>query len=89
MRIDKFLKASRIIKRRTLAKDITEQERIIINDKVVKPSKEVKVGDIVKIIFGNKIVTIKVKDLKEHPNKQDANMMYDLLNEEYLKDEII
>lgn len=87
MRIDKFLKISRIIKRRVVAKEVTEQERIYINDRPVKPSKEVKIGDIVKILFGNKIVTIKVLDLNEKATKISSSSLYELVNEEYLKDE--
>jgi len=82
VRIDKFLKVSRIIKRRTVAKDITNQERIYINDNLAKPSKEVKVGDIVKIVFGNKIVTIKIKSINEFASKEQAATMYDLISEE-------
>ena len=50
MRLDKFLKVSRLIKRRTLAKEASEQERILVNDKIAKPSKELKIGDTIKII---------------------------------------
>ena len=87
MRIDKFLKVSRIIKRRSVAKDVSEQERIYINDKVAKPSKEVNVGDTVKIVFGNKIVTIKVKNTIEHQTKETAELMYDLIKEEKINTE--
>ena len=54
MRIDKYLKVSRIIKRRTLAKEATSGERILVNDRQVKPSYIVKIGDIITILFGNK-----------------------------------
>ena len=87
MRIDKFLKVSRIIKRRTVAKDILEQERIYINDKLVKPSKEVNINDVVKIVFGNKIVTIKVLSINEYASKNDAHLMYEILSEEKLENE--
>ena len=56
MRVDKFLKLSRLIKRRTLAKEVAENERVLVNDKVVKPSKEIHLGDKITIEFGNKIV---------------------------------
>ena len=82
MRIDKFLKVSRIIKRRTVAKDITNEERIFINDKMAKPSTEVKVNDIVKIYFGNKIVTIKVKNISDFTTKENALSLYELISEE-------
>ena len=55
MRLDKYLKVSRLIKRRTLAKEVAEAERILVNDKPAKPSKELKVGDLITIEFGNKI----------------------------------
>ena len=56
MRIDKFLKVSRLIKRRALAKDVTDSERILVNNRVVKPSYQVKVGDLISIIFGTKTI---------------------------------
>lgn len=81
MRIDKFLKVSRIIKRRSVAKDATEAERILVNDKIVKPSHNVKVGDIVTILFGNKEVTIRVLELLDSTKKQDTEKMYELISE--------
>ena len=85
MRIDKFLKVSRIIKRRTVAKDITNEERIYINNNLAKPSKEVKVGDVVQIHFGNKVVTIKIKSINEFANKETASSMYELISEEKIE----
>lgn len=81
MRIDKFLKVSRIIKRRTVAKDATENDRILVNGKVVKPSYNLKVGDLVTILFGNKEVTIKVLELLDSTKKQDVDKMYELISE--------
>ncbi len=81
MRIDKYLKVSRVIKRRTLAKEVTESERILVNNKVVKPSYNVKIGDLITIEFGNKDVTIKVLSINELTKKQDANSMYELISE--------
>ena len=66
MRIDKYLKLTRIIKRRTVAKDIVDADRIYVNHKIVKPSYQVKINDIITILFGNKKVTIKVINLIEH-----------------------
>lgn len=79
MRIDKFLKNSRLIKRRTLAKDACEQERVFINDKVAKPGSEVKPGDIIHIIFGNGEVKARVIHLSEHSNKEIAATMYEIV----------
>jgi ribosomal 50S subunit-recycling heat shock protein len=88
MRIDKFLKVSRIIKRRSLAKDVVDASRIMVNNKVVKPSYNVKVGDIVSIIFGNKIVTIKIVEIIESTKKNDAKEMYELISEEPVKQDL-
>ncbi len=82
MRIDKFLKVSRIIKRRTLAKEVTEANRIFVNDKLVKPSYQVKPNDLITIEFGNKSVTIKVLSIAESTKKEDASKMYELVKEE-------
>ncbi len=60
MRLDKFLKVSRLIKRRTVANDVAEQGRIFVNDKLAKPAKQLKVGDIIKIEQFNKTVAVKV-----------------------------
>lgn len=79
MRIDKFLKNSRIIKRRTIAKEACEQERITINDKLAKPGSEVKAGDIIHIQFGNKEVEVKVIATLESQRKEDAEKMYEII----------
>ena len=82
MRLDKFLKVSRIIKRRTLAKEASETERILVNGKVAKPSKEISLGDIITISFGRKVIEIKVTSLQTSVKKEDATLMYELLKEE-------
>ncbi len=69
MRIDKFLKVSRIIKRRTVAKEITSQGRIMVNDRVAKASTEVKEGDIINLKFGQKQLTVQIKQLLESSKK--------------------
>ncbi len=76
MRIDKYLKVSRLIKRRTVANEVCEQGRVKINDKVVKPGSEVKVGDIIEIQFGNNVTTIEITRVSEHVTKDDAREMY-------------
>lgn len=77
MRIDKFLKNSRIIKRRTIAKEACIQERVKINGKIAKPSDEVSLGDIVEINFGNNNMKIRVANLTEGAKKKDADEMYE------------
>ena len=86
MRLDKFLKVSRVIKRRTVAKEIADQGRILINDKVAKSSSTVSVGDVLTIKFGNKTSKIKVLELKETTKKNEAAGMYELVSGEYKED---
>lgn len=84
MRLDKFLKISRLIKRRTLAKEVADQGRVTINGKTVKASSAVKVGDELAIRFGQKKVTVRVEELKDVVRKEDAAKMYSILKEEKL-----
>ena len=80
MRIDKYLKISRLIKRRTVAHDACEQTRIYINDKAVKPAAQVKPGDIVMIVFGNSQLKVKVLSIPEHVTKDGATELYEVIN---------
>ena len=82
MRIDKYLKVSRLIKRRTIAKEVAENERILLNGVVSKPSKDVKIGDIITIEFGTKRVNVKVVSLDVSVKKEDATSMYEFISEE-------
>ncbi|MDR4888516.1 RNA-binding S4 domain-containing protein [Bacillus sp. HNG] len=82
MRLDKFLKVSRLIKRRTLAKEVADQGRILINGLAAKASSNVKIGDELTIRFGQKIVTVKIEDLQETTKKEDANKLYSVVKEE-------
>ncbi|HEX7055835.1 MAG TPA: RNA-binding S4 domain-containing protein [Bacilli bacterium] len=82
MRLDKFLKVSRLIKRRTVAKDVSEQGRVLINGREAKPGSTVKVGDELKIRFGQKTLTVRIDNISETSRKEDADSMYTLLREE-------
>lgn len=86
MRIDKFLKVSRIIKRRSVAKEITDKGRIFINGRAAKSSTEVKPNDEVVIKFGNKTLTVLVKQLLDTTKKDDAEQMYEIKSESYEHD---
>ncbi|AYF92931.1 RNA-binding S4 domain-containing protein [Apilactobacillus bombintestini] len=86
MRLDKFLKISRIIKRRTVAKDIANQGRITINDRVAKSSSNVNSNDVLVIKFGNKTLKLQVNQLFETTKKADADRMYTVLDEQYERD---
>ena len=79
MRIDKFLKNSRLIKRRTVAKDACDQGRVFINDKAAKAGSEVKQGDIIRIEFGNSSIAARVLLLSESCKKEDAVKMYEII----------
>jgi ribosomal 50S subunit-recycling heat shock protein len=81
MRLDKFLKVSRIIKRRTVAKEVADKGRIQINGLLAKSSSSVKIGDIVKIQFGNKVLEVKVVDLQDSTKKEDAQKLYEIISE--------
>ncbi|MTD39962.1 RNA-binding S4 domain-containing protein [Erwinia sp. CPCC 100877] len=81
MRLDKFLKVSRIIKRRTVAKEVADKGRIQINGILAKSSSSVKLGDQVKIQFGNKLLEIKVLELHDSTKKEDAEKMYQVISE--------
>ena len=81
MRLDKYLKVSRLIKRRQLAKDASNSERILLKGKIAKPSKEVNIGDVITIIFGKKIVEVKITKLIDSTKKDDALLMYELISE--------
>ena len=81
MRLDKYLKVSRIIKRRTVSHDLAEADRVLVNGKVAKPGLKLKLNDIIELTLGDKIVKIKVLNLNEHANKSNAFEMYEIIDE--------
>ena len=81
MRIDKFLKVSRILKRRSVSKEACDGSRVTVNGKTVKPAYRLSVGDVVELKFGSGVLTFKVKDLKEHVKKEDASLLYEIIGE--------
>ncbi|HDC7909450.1 TPA: RNA-binding S4 domain-containing protein [Staphylococcus aureus] len=86
MRLDKYLKVSRLIKRRTLAKEVSDQGRITINGNVAKAGSDVKVEDVLTIRFGQKLVTVKVTALNEHASKDNTKGMYEIVEERRLEE---
>ena len=82
MRLDKYLKVSRIIKRRTLSKEMAGNERVLVNDKVAKPSTQLKIGDVIEVEFGRRRLVVRVLALKEHVLKDDSHLMYEILKDE-------
>jgi ribosomal 50S subunit-recycling heat shock protein len=82
MRLDKFLKVSRLIKRRTLAKEVSDQGRILVNGVQAKASTNVKVGDELTVRFGQRVVTVRIENIKETTRKEEAAEMYTTLKDE-------
>ena len=81
MRLDKYLKVSRLIKRRTVANDACDSERISVNGKPAKASYSVKLGDVITVAFGSKSVSVKVLDIRETTKKSESVGMYEVIAE--------
>jgi ribosomal 50S subunit-recycling heat shock protein len=82
MRLDKYLKISRIIKRRTVANEAGSNGHISVNGKVVKPSYDLKIGDEIEVRFGERIFRCRVKEMPEHVGKSEASSLYEIISEE-------
>ncbi len=82
MRLDKFLKVSRILKRRTLAQEAAKSGKISVNDRKTKPGQQLKIGDIVEIRFGNGAIKFRVENIKETVKKEEAESLYSVITEE-------
>ena len=80
MRLDKFLKVSRIIKRRTVANDACDASHVTVNGKVAKASYDVKIGDVIEVGFGQRVLRVRVTDIRETVRKEAASDMYEVLN---------
>lgn len=80
MRIDKFLKISRIIKRRTVANDACDAAHVSVNGRPVKASYDVKEGDIIEVTFGERTLRVRVKDVKDFVTKADASTLYEVID---------
>ncbi|MCR5565177.1 MAG: RNA-binding S4 domain-containing protein [Gammaproteobacteria bacterium] len=79
MRLDKYLKVSHIIKRRTVAKEAAQKDKIKINGKDAKPSSSVNEGDIIEISYSSKVLKVKVLSINEFTAKKDASLMYEVI----------
>ncbi len=79
MRIDKFLKVARVIKRRTVANEVVSKGRVQINGRTAKPGTEVKVGDLIEIQFGSGTSRIRVLEIKDNVRKDDAASLYEVV----------
>ena len=81
MRLDKYLKVSRIIKRRTVANEACDGAHVSVNGRTVKASYDVKVGDVIEVTFGQRTLKVKVSDVREHVGKNEAATMYEIIGE--------
>lgn len=81
MRLDKYLKVARIIKRRTVANDACDTEHVEVNGRRAKASYDVKENDVIKITFGEKTLTLRVLNVKEHVLKGDASSLYEIIDD--------
>ena len=79
MRIDKFLKVSRILKRRTVAQEACGEDKVIINGKIAKPSTQIKVGDVVEILYASGVLKFRVLNIKETVKKEEASSLYEVI----------
>jgi len=86
MRIDKYLKIARILKRRPVAKELADNERLKLNGRIAKAASEVEVGDVIEILFGHRTLKLKVLDIKEQVSKQDALSLYEIIEERKIEE---
>lgn len=82
MRLDKYLKVARVLKRRVVAKELAEKDRLKINDRIAKASSEVNIGDIINIEFGHRHLRVRVLDIKEHVKKEESALLYEIVDDE-------
>ncbi len=82
MRLDKYLKVSRIIKRRTVANEACDAGKVVVNGKIARASYDVKEGDVLELTFGERVIKMKVVSINEYARKENAAEMYTVLSEE-------
>ena len=82
MRLDKYLKVSRLIKRRTVAQEAASGERVSVNGRIAKPAHDVKIGDVIAIKFGSHILTIRVLNVNEKARKDESGEMFEVIKED-------
>ena len=85
MRLDKYLKTARILKRREAAKELALQQRVEVNGRIVKPSYEVEVGDRIVLRFGTRILEIRVLDIQKQVTKANASLLFEVISEKKIE----
>ena len=86
MRVDKYLKAARILKRRTVSRQLAENQRIEVNGRIVKPAKEVYAGDIITITFGRRQMKVRVLSTEEQRRKRETEDMYEIIEKTVMQE---
>ena len=81
MRLDKYLKTARILKRRTISKELAANQRVTINGRIAKPAAEVRPGDVIEVTFGERRLKVRVLDVRETVRKNEADALYEVLEE--------
>ena len=87
MRLDKYLKVSRILKRRTVSKELALNNRVLVNNKPAKPSSEVRISDEIEVIFGRRHLTVRVLSVEQVMKKNEATTMYEVIDEKFDEEE--
>lgn len=85
MRLDKYLKVARILKRRSVSKELADSDRVYVNGRLAKPSTDVKVGDEIRVLFGNREITVRVSMIQKQVSKAEAGTMFEILEENFIK----
>lgn len=82
MRLDKYLKVSRILKRRSVSKEMADHSRVLVNGKPAKPAYTIKPGDVIEVVFGNRSLKVRVLNVQATVRKEDADQLYEVIDEE-------
>ncbi len=85
MRLDKYLKITRLVKRRSVAKDLANLDKFYVNEKIAKPSKEINVNDIIDLYLGRHHLKVKVLDVKDHCLKESSTSLYEVIQDEIIE----
>ena len=88
MRLDKFLKGARILKRRTVSKELAANQRVMVNGRIAKPATDIKAGDIIEVVFGQRSLTVRVLDVRDNVRKNEAADLYEVVEERFIEEEL-
>ena len=87
MRLDKYLKVARILKRRTVSKELAANERVVVNGRTAKPSTAVKKGDVIEVTFGSRCLVVRVLEVRDNVRKNEAGDLYEIIEERIVSEE--